>query len=331
MKAVLCREHGPPDRLAVGEVEPQPLGPGEVRIRVRAAGVNFPDTLIIQGLYQVRPPLPFVPGFEVAGEIVEVGDGVDSTRRGERVMALTSAGYGAFAEHAVARACETVPIPEGLDDATATAFYTAYGTAYHALVQRGRLVSGESLIVLGASGGVGLAAVDVGTALGARVIAVGRSAEKLALATTKGASETVAYVEGTLTQTIRELTGGKGADLCLDTLGGNAFDEMSRAMGWDGRLLTVGFTSGVVPKLPVNLPLLKGYALIGVYWGAFAGRDPETNAENFRSLAAMLSGGRISPHLAARYPMDRAGEALADLLGRRTAGKLVLDGFPDEA
>ena len=324
MRAIVCNEYGSPDRLAEQHVAIPSLLADEVRIRVGAAGVNFPDTLIIQGKYQLKPPLPFVPGFEVAGEITAIGSQVESHSVGDRVMALTSSGYGAFAEQAVAKAHEVVRVPEGVDDITATALYTAYGTAYHALVQRGQVCAGETLVVLGASGGVGLAAVEIGVALGARVIAVGRSLDKLRIAQEKGATVILSYSAGDLRSRIKELTNGKGADVCLDTLGGEAFDAMSYSMNWNGRLLVVGFTSGVIPRLPVNLLLLKGYQVIGVYWGSFVTRSPEINAANFEVLARMLKQGEIRPHVSKTYSLDQVKDALRDLSSRNTIGKLVI-------
>ena len=321
MRAILCTRYGTPDDLVLGEIDRPSLGAGELRLRVGAAGVNFPDLLILQGKYQVRAEPPFVPGFEVAGTVIEIGADVTERRVGDRVMALTALGYGAFAEEAIVRATESVPVPDDVDDATATALYTAYGTAYHALVDRGRLRAGETLVVLGATGGVGLAAVEVGVALGARVIAVARSEEKLALA--RGATARIAYRPGELGAAVRAIAPA-GADVCIDLVGGSAFDEMARTMAWDGRLLVVGFTSGVVPKLPVNLALLKGYALVGVYWGAFVTRDPAANAANFRALAVLLREGKIAPHVGGRYPLARVPEALNDLASRGTAGKLVI-------
>ena len=329
MRAMVCNEYGSPDRLAEQDVETPSLLADEVRIRVGAAGVNFPDTLIIQGKYQLKPPLPFIPGFEVAGEITAIGSQVKSHSVGDRVMALTSSGCGAFAEQAVAKAHEVVRIPDGVDDITATALYTAYGTAYHALVQRGQMRPGETLVVLGASGGVGLAAVEIGVALGARVIAVGRALDKLRIAREKGATEILSYSDGDLRQRIKELTNGKGADVCLDTLGGDAFDAMSRAMNWDGRLLVIGFTSGVIPRLAVNLLLLKGYQVIGVYWGSFVSRSPELNAANFEVLARMLKQGQIRPHVSKTYPLAQVGDALRDLSSRNTIGKLVITVAPE--
>lgn len=321
MRAILCTRYGTPDELVLADVASPAPGVGELRIRVGAAGVNYPDLLILQGKYQVRAEPPFVPGFEVAGTVVDVGAEVTHRRVGDRVMALTALGYGAFAEEAIVRAEESVLVPDGVDDVTATALYTAYGTAHHALVDRGRLRAGETLVVLGATGGVGLAAVELGVALGARVIAVARSEEKLALA--RGAAAKIAYRPGELGAAVRGVAPA-GADVCIDLLGGGAFDEMARTMAWDGRLLVVGFTSGVVPKLPVNLPLLKGYALVGVYWGASIARDPAANAARFGALAALLREGKIAPHVGGVYPLARAREALNDLAGRGMAGKLVL-------
>lgn len=243
-------------------------------------------------------------------------------------MALTSSGYGAFAEQAVAKAHEVVCVPDGIDDITATALYTAYGTAYHALVQRGQIHPGETLVVLGASGGVGLAAVEIGVALGARVIAVGRSLDKLRIAQEKGATDILSYAEGDFRQRIKELTDGKGADICLDTLGGDAFDAMSRVMNWNGRLLVIGFTSGVIPRLAVNLLLLKGYQVMGVYWGSFVTRSPEINAANFEVLTRMLKQGQIRPHVFKTYPLEQVGDALRDLSSRTTVGKLVITVAP---
>jgi len=324
MRAIVCSEYGSPEMLAEQDLETPSLLADEVRIRVGAAGVNFPDTLIIQGKYQLKPPLPFVPGFEVAGEITAIGSQVKSHSVGDRVMALTSSGYGAFAEQAVAKAHEVVRVPDGVDDVTATALYTAYGTAYHALVQRGQVCSGETLVVLGASGSVGLAAVEIGVALGARVIAVGRSLDKLRTAQEKGATVILSYSAGDLRSRIKELTNGKGADVCLDTLGGDAFDAMSYSMNWNGRLLVVGFTSGVIPKLPVNLLLLKGYQVMGVYWGSFVTRSPALNAANFEVLARMLKQGQIRPYVSKTYSLDQVGDALRDLSSRNTIGKLVI-------
>ena len=324
MRAIVCNAFGPPENLVLQEVDVPPLSADEVRIKVIAAGVNFPDALMIEGRYQLKPPLPFVPGLELAGEIIEIGAAVKTFKPGDRVMALASRGYGAFAEQAVARAVEIAPIPPGIDDVTAAGFYVVYGTAYHGLVQRAALRAGETVVVLGATGGVGLAAVEIASALGARVIAVGSSQEKLRAAQNKGATELLSYLEGDLGRRVKALTDGKGADICLDTLGGDAFDEMSRAMSWEGRLLVVGFTSGRIPRLPVNLALLKGYQLAGVSWGAFVSRSPQINAVNFEVLAELIKDGRIKPQVAGTYPLEQVAQALNDLTSRRTIGKLVI-------
>lgn len=324
MRAILCTEYGPPESLVFGEIQSPPLGPHEIRLRVHAAGVNFPDTLIIQGKYQLKPSMPFAPGFEVAGEVIEVGEKVNRNRLGERLMGLTSCGYGGFSEEAVIDDERAVIIPKDMDYVTAAAIYTAYGTAYHALVQRGNLQRGETLLVLGASGGVGLAAVEIGKALGARVIAVASTDEKLQIAKVHGADELINYSHEDLKTRVKELTAGRGVDVCLDPVGGDAFDAMSRSMNWNGRLLVVGFASGRIPELPINLALLKGYQLVGVYWGSFVLREPAANAENFRHLLDMFAQGNIKPVVCDTYPLEKAACALNDLLGRRITGKVVL-------
>lgn len=326
MKSVICEAYGPPSELKVAEMTPAPLAPDCVRVRVAAAGINFPDTLIIKGGYQLRPDFPFAPGFEVAGSIVECGADVRDLAPGDYVVGLTAAGYGGFAEYADVRAAEAVSVPDSIDEITAAAIYTAYGTAYHALVQRGGVKAGDWVVVLGATGGVGLAAVDIASALGAEVVAVGSSEEKLALASKAGASATLVYREGQLSADVRAATGG-AADICIDLVGGSAFTEMTRAMAWEGRLLVIGFTSGEIPSLAVNLLLLKGFSAVGVYWGRFAERDPEGNARNFAHLWELLASRQIAPHIHRVLPMERAAEALDELLARKVAGKLVLAPF----
>jgi NADPH2:quinone reductase len=323
MRAVVCSAYGPPDSLAVGELPSSPPGPAQVRIRVRAAAVNFPDTLIIKGEYQVRPELPFAPGFEAAGEVVEVGADVAGLATGDRVMALMSDGHGGFAEEAVTDAAGAYRIPAGMDFVEAAAFLSAYGTAYHALVQKGRLAAGETLVVLGAGGGVGIAATEIGVALGARVIAVAGSPEKLAVAREHGATDLVDYRSEDLSRRIAELA-PEGVDVCLDAVGGDAFEALSRRMAWGGRLLVVGFAGGQIPQLPVNLLLLKGYAAVGVWWDPFTKREPELNASNFEALERLYAAGRLRPRVQATYPLERVAEALEEILARRVAGKLVL-------
>ncbi|BBF69732.1 NADPH:quinone oxidoreductase family protein [Sphingomonas bisphenolicum] len=326
-KAVLCFEYGPPDTLRVSSVALPPLDPANVRIRVMASGINFPDTLIMLGKYQLRPELPFAPGFEVAGEIIEVGDAAGGWSVGTRVVGLTASGYGGFAEYVDVRGELAVGVPADVDDVTAAGIYAAYGTAYHALVQRGGVKPGQQVVVLGATGGVGLAAVDIASALGAEVIAIGSSATKLELALAAGAKSAIVYVEGELGKQIKSETAGHGADICIDVTGGKAFAEMSRAMAWEGRLLVIGFTSGEIPVLPVNLLLLKGYSAVGVYWGRFSEIDPDGHVANFEALWRLMAEGRITPHIHKTYPMESAAAALNDLLSRKTAGKLVLTPF----
>lgn len=323
MRAILCSAFGPPASLAVDELPSPVPGPGQVRIAVRAAAVNFPDTLMIEGRYQLRPELPFAPGFEVAGEVVEVGDEVDGTAPGDRVMALMSDGYGGFAEEAVTDAASVHPIPAGMDYVEAAAFLSPYGTAFHALRQKGRLGAGETLVVLGAAGGVGIAATEIGVAMGARVIAVAGSVEKLAVAREHGATESVDYRAEDLAARIAELA-PDGVDVCIDPVGGDAFDALARRMAWGGRLLVVGFAAGRIPELPANLLLLKGYSAVGVWWDPFTKRDPELNARNLAELGRLFTEGRLRPRVQATYPLDRAAEALEEILGRRVAGKLVL-------
>jgi NADPH:quinone reductase len=322
MRAVICKEYGPPESLVVGELELPPVQEGEVRIGVHACGVNFPDTLIIQGKYQFKPPMPFAPGGEVAGEILELGAGVTNFKVGDRVMAMT--GHGGFAEEVVVAAQRVLPLAPGMDFVTAAGFTMTYGTSLHALLQRGRLQPGENLLVLGAAGGVGLAAVELGKAMGARVIAAASSAEKLQVAREHGADELIDYSREDLKERTKELTGGKGADVIYDPVGGDAFDQCMRAINWKGRMLVVGFASGRIPELPVNLALLKGCEVVGVFWGSFAAREPKENAANFQQLFKYYAEGKIKPHVCATYPLEQAPQALNDLLERKAVGKIVI-------
>jgi NADPH2:quinone reductase len=321
---MVCREYGPPESLVIGHLATEGLGPDDIRIRVRAASVNFPDTLIIRGEYQVKPPTPFAPGFEVAGDAVEVGPDVTEYAVGDRLMALTRSGYGGFAEEAVTDSVKAALIPEGMDYVTATAFYSAYGTSYHALVQRGALQKEETLLVLGASGGVGLAAVEIGKALGARVFAAASTAEKREIARQHGADELVDYSEGNLKAQVKALTAGRGVDVCFDGVGGDAFDAASRSMAYKGRLLVVGFASGRIPLLPTNLTLLKGYQVVGVWWNNFVTREPDMNRANLEHLSELFELGALKPLVSRTYPLAEAGSALNELLGRGVIGKLVL-------
>jgi NADPH2:quinone reductase len=322
MKAVLCKRFGPPESLVIEDVPSATLGAGQVRIGVHACGVNFPDTLIIQDKYQFKPPLPFTPGGEVAGEVIEVGPGVTRLKVGDRVIAMV--GWGGFAEELIVEANRTMPVPRGMDLVSAAGFTMTYGTSYHALEQRARLQPGETLLVLGAAGGVGLAAVELGRLMGARVIAAASSAEKLALCREYGADHTVNYDAEPLKDRVKELTGGQGADVIYDAVGGDYFDQAMRCINWNGRLLVVGFASGRIPQLPVNLVLLKGCSIVGVFWGAFTGREPDLNARNLSTLGEWFEDGKLKPHVCRTYPLERAADALNDIIKRQARGKIVL-------
>jgi NADPH2:quinone reductase len=322
MKAVMCKKFGPPESLVIEDVPSATLGPKQVRIGVHACGVNFPDTLIIQDKYQFKPPLPFTPGGEVAGEVIEVGAGVSALKVGDPVIAMV--GWGGFAEELVVDAERTMPLPRGMDFVSAAGFTMTYGTSYHALEQRARLRPGETLLVLGAAGGVGLAAVELGRLMGARVIAAASSAEKLALCRDYGADDTINYDAEPLKDRVKELTGGQGADVIYDAVGGDYFDQAMRCINWNGRLLVVGFASGRIPQLPVNLVLLKGCSVVGVFWGAFTGREPDVNASNLQTLGQWYEAGSLKPHVCKTYPLERVAEALNDIIQRKAKGKIVL-------
>lgn len=322
MKAVLCKAYGPPESLVVEDVSAPTSGQGQVVIQVAASGVNFPDTLIIEGKYQFKPPLPFSPGSEVAGTVAALGKGVSGVRVGDRVMAVP--GWGGFAEEVAVDAEQLVPIPDSMDFPTAAAFALTYGTAHYALTDRGRLQPGQTLLVLGAAGGVGLAAVEVGAALGARVIAAASSDEKLALCRAHGASEGINYSAEDLRERIRALTGGEGVDVVLDPVGGSYAEPAIRGLAWDGHYLVIGFTAGEIPRIPLNLPLLKSSSIIGVFWGAFTARDPRRSREYLQELLRWFEAGKIRPYVSATYPFERAADALNALLARRATGKLVL-------
>lgn len=322
MKAVLCKTLGPARDLVLADVaSPQPKI-NEVLLDVHAAGVNFPDTLIIEGKYQFQPPLPFSPGGEAAGVVAAVGAKAGAFEEGQRVMALT--GWGAFAEQVAVPYYNVLPIPDSMDFTTAAALGMTYGTSLHALRQRANLQPGETLLVLGASGGVGLAAVEIGKAMGAKVIAAASSADKLAVAKAAGADELIDYSTSSLKDEIKRLTGGQGVDVIYDPVGGELFDQAVRGLAWNGRLLVVGFASGVIPQLPVNLALLKGAAVVGVFWGAFAQRQPQDNAANFRQLFAWHAEGKIKPLVSKTYPLAEAGSAIEQLAQRKAVGKLVV-------
>lgn len=322
MKAVLCRQFGPPSVLRVEDVPSPRPGPGQLVIATRACGVNFPDTLIIQGKYQFKPDFPFSPGGEVSGIVKELGDGVTTFRVGDRVIAATT--FGGYAQEVVADAARTIPMPDGMDFASAAAFVLTYGTSHHALKDRANLQPGETLLVLGAAGGVGLAAVALGKLMGARVIAAASTPEKLAVCVAHGADETIDYAAEDLRARIKELTGGKGVDVVYDPVGGDFSEPALRSMAWNGRFLVVGFAAGTIPDLPLNLPLLKGCSVVGVFWGGFTRNEPERNKINLRELGSWAAEGKLRPHVSARYPLERAAEALQALIDRKVQGKVVL-------
>jgi len=322
MKAVLCKQYGPPESLVVEELPSPKPGPGEVVISVKAASVNFPDFLIIQNKYQFKPPLPFSPGSELAGTVKEVGGGVSNVRPGDRVIAFTT--YGAFAEEVKTEATRLLALPERMDYVTGAAFLLTYATSDHALRDRGALKAGETLLVLGAAGGVGLAAIEIGKALGARVVACASSDDKLAVCREHGADETVNYATEDLRERVKAISDGRGVDVVYDAVGGPYTEPAFRSLAWRGRLLVVGFAAGDIPRLPLNLPLLKGAAVVGVFWGDFARREPKAFAASVRQLASWYAEGRLRPHVSQTLPLERAAEAIQLLASRKAKGKIVL-------
>jgi len=322
MKAVLCKQFGPPDSLVVEEVASPKVGIGEVVIAVKAASLNFPDVLIIQNKYQFKPPLPFSPGSELAGVVKEIGPGVQGWRPGDKVIAFTT--YGAFAEEVKTDASRLVPLPEKMDFVTGAAFLLTYATTDHALRDRAALAAGETLLVLGAAGGVGLAAIEIGKALGARVIACASSEEKLAVCRSHGADATINYATEDLRERIKALTEGRGVDVVYDPVGGPYTEPAFRSLAWRGRHLVVGFAAGEIPKLPLNLALLKGASVVGVFWGDFARRQPKEFAQSIGQLARWYADGKLKPHVSQTLPLEKAAEALKLMAARQVKGKLVL-------
>ena len=322
MKAVLCKAYGPPESLVVEDVPSPIAGPGDVVISVKAASVNFPDVLIIQNKYQVKPPLPFSPGSEVAGVVKAVGDGVTRFKPGDAVFAFTT--FGGFAEEVKTDGTRLLPIPPGMSVTSAAAFGLTYATSDHALRDRGALQAGDTLLVLGAAGGVGLAAIEIGKALGARVVACASSDDKLAVCREHGADATIDYTTDDLRERIKALTDGKGADVIYDPVGGPYTEQALRSIAWRGRLLVVGFAAGDIPKIPLNLTLLKGCSIVGVYWGEFTRREPDRFADQMRHLAEWYAEGRLRPHVSQTFPLERAAEALRLMAERKVKGKVVL-------
>ena len=322
MKAVLCKEYGLPEKLVVADVPSPKAAQGQVVVSVKACGVNFPDTLITQGKYQFKPEMPFSPGGEVAGVIKEIGEGVTRVKPGDRVIAFNT--WGGFAEEMVVDADRTIPMPATMDFVPAAAFVLTYGTSYHALKDRAEIKAGETMLVLGAAGGVGLAAIQIGKAMGARVIAAASSDEKLKVCRDNGADEVINYGSEDLRARVKVITAGRGLDVVYDPVGGPYSEPALRDMAWKGRFLVVGFAAGDIPKVPLNLMLLKGCSIVGVFWGAFTKNEPELNRENNWELMAMYAAGKIKPHIHATYPLERAADALIEVLNKRVSGKVVL-------
>jgi NADPH2:quinone reductase len=322
MKAVVCKAWGPPDSLVVEELPDLQPGAGQVLVDVKAAGVNFPDVLTVQGKYQIRPPLPFTPGNEFAGVVRALGSGVDGFAVGQHVIGFTRT--GAFAQQALAPAEALMPMPPDMDFDTAAALTLTYGTSHHALVDRGALQAGETLLVLGAAGGVGLAAIEIGKALGARVIAAASSDAKLAVCRAHGADATINYSSEDLREAIRAATDGRGPDVIYDPVGGAYSEPALRSIAWRGRHLVVGFAAGEIPRLPWNLMLLKGASVVGVFWGDFARREPQANLAAMRQLLGWITQGKLRPLVSKRYPLAQTAQALNDMAQRKVMGKVVI-------
>ena len=321
MRAVLVRRHGPPETLLIEDLPALVPAPGEVVVAVHAAAVNFPDTLIIEDKYQIKPPLPFSPGGEVAGVVRSLGAGVTGFRVGDPVIAACR--YGGFAEEVLITPDRLVPVPRGVSMEAAASLMMTYGTTQYALTDCARMQRGETLLVLGAAGGTGFSAIELGKLMGARVIAAASSEEKLVLCRERGADETILYTPQNLKDEIRRLTGGEGVDVVYDPVGGDYAEPALRGMAWGGRYLVIGFTAGI-PKLPLNLPLLKGCSIVGVFYGAFGKKFPERYAQLRAELVQWLAEGRVRPAVTARYPLEQAAQALRVVAQRQAIGKIVL-------
>lgn len=322
MKALLCKAFGPPESLVLEEVPSPTAGAGEVVVSIKAASVNFPDVLIIQNKYQFKPPLPFSPGSELAGVVKSVGPGVTGVKPGDKVIAFTT--FGAFAEEVKTEAARLLPLPEGMSFEEGASFILTYGTTDHALRDRARMKAGEALLVLGAAGGVGVAAIELGKAMGARVIACASSDEKLAVCRQHGADDTINYASEDLRERIKVLTAGKGVDVIYDAVGGPYTEPAFRSIAWRGRHLVIGFAAGDIPKLPLNLALLKGASVVGVFWGDFTRREPQAFAESARQLGRWYREGRLKPHVSATFPLEKAADAIKLLASRQAKGKVVI-------
>lgn len=323
MKAVICKEHGLPEKLELVTDWPEPeLGEHDVLIDVKAAGLNFPDVLMIQGKYQMQPDMPFVPGGECAGVVLEVGEKVTRFKVGDD--AISAGGSGAFCQRIAVSEFGAFPMPKSLSYEQAAGISITYFTSYYALKQRANLQAGETLLVLGAAGGVGTTAVELGKLMGAKVIAAASSDEKLELCKKLGADEVINYSEVGLKDAIKELTGGKGVDVVYDPVGGDYAEQAIRGMGWNGRYLVIGFASGPIPKIPLNLALLKGCSLVGVFWGRFVGEEPEVNLKNIEELWELFESGKIAPVVTDSFPQEQYQEAFNCMIERRARGKVIL-------
>jgi len=322
VNAVLCTQFGPPDLLEFKEVPSPAAAPGQVVVSVKAAGVNFPDVLIIENKYQFKPPLPFSPGSELAGVVTAVGEGVDNVSVGQRVMAFTT--YGAFAEEVAIDAGRVLPIPDAMTFTTAAALLLTYGTMDHALRDRGRLRAGETVLVLGAAGGIGLASIEIAKAVNARVIACASSDDKLRVCREHGADEVINYATEDLRERIKTLTAGRGVDVIVDPVGGPFTEPALRSIAWRGRFLVVGFAAGEIPRIPLNLVLLKGCEIVGVFWGDFTRREPHVFAESVAQLGTWFAEGKVRPHVSETFPLARAADAIRTLASRGAIGKVVV-------
>jgi NADPH:quinone reductase-like Zn-dependent oxidoreductase len=322
MKAILCSSYGLPSSLSYADTTQPSPSPDEVLIKVHACGVNFPDLLIIQNKYQFKPTLPFSPGGEVSGIVEVVGSNIKHLKVNDKVVALC--GWGGFAEYVVVKGSRVFPMPAGMDFIHAASTLYAYGTSYHALKDRAQLKPGETLLVLGAAGGVGLAAVELGKVMGATVIAAASSNEKLTICKAKGADHTINYADEDLRARIKSITNDKGIDVVYDAVGGQLAEQALRSMAWRGRYLVVGFASGEIPSFPANLPLLKGCSIAGVFWGSFAEREPQLNNQNIVELAQWIQSGKIKQHIHKIYSLNEAAQALQDLMNRQVIGKAVI-------
>jgi NADPH:quinone reductase len=322
MRAMLCTEWGGPDALKLQTIEPKRPGEGQIRIAIKAAGLNFADTLMIAGKYQERPDFPFSPGLEAAGEVIECGPGVSGIEPGTRVIAML--GHGGFAEEAITTPERVHPIPDSMPYTDAAGFPVAYGTSHVALRHRARLEAGETLLVHGAAGGVGLTAVEIGTVMGATVIASASSPEKLALAKRYGAKYGIDYSKEDIRERVLEITGGQGANVIYDPVGGDVFDTSLRCIAWEGRLLVIGFAAGRIPEAPANYLLLKNCSAVGVFWGAYMKRDPAVIMRSFDELLGWYEAGKLKPHVSETFDLADAAKAMKAMMARKSTGKILV-------